>query len=324
MTRYIIVLVGLPARGKTFISQKICKYMNWLGLRCNVFNVGTYRRKLVGSNINHQFFDASNSEAAQLRQVAANEAMADLLSWITAENHGIAIYDATNTTRDRRQWILDQAAGKCEVLFLESVCTDENIIMHNILEVKVSGPDYLSKMTAEEAAADFKLRMEHYEKVYQPLTRVEDGHVSFIKLINVANKIILNLVTGWVPSRIVYYLMNLHITPRKIFLSRHGESEYNVLGKIGGDSNLSQRGRKYRELLPGLLDSFLGEESVKVWTSTLKRTIETSGNLKFSKKQYKALDEIDAGICDGLTYEEINEKYPEEFEYRNLDKFRYR
>ncbi len=29
--------------------------------------------------------------------------------------------------------------------------------------------------------------------------------------------------------------------PRKIWLTRHGESEYNVLGKIGGNSQLSVR-----------------------------------------------------------------------------------
>lgn len=38
----------------------------------------------------------------------------------------------------------------------------------------------------------------------------------------------------------------------------------------------------------------------------------------------KALDEIHAGLCDGLTYEEIAEKYPEDFSARDSDKFRYR
>ena len=38
----------------------------------------------------------------------------------------------------------------------------------------------------------------------------------------------------------------------------------------------------------------------------------------------RALDEIDAGKCDGLTYEEVAEKMPEEFEARASDKLRYR
>lgn len=38
--------------------------------------------------------------------------------------------------------------------------------------------------------------------------------------------------------------MNIHVTPRSIYLSRHGESELNLLGRIGGDSGLSPRGQK--------------------------------------------------------------------------------
>lgn len=44
---------------------------------------------------------------------------------------------------------------------------------------------------------------------------------------------------------------------RKIWLTRHGESEWNRLGKIGGDSNLTQRGQEYARMLPELLDSRL-------------------------------------------------------------------
>ena len=51
--------------------------------------------------------------------------------------------------------------------------------------------------------------------------------------------------TGWRSRRILHFLINLHIIPRPIFLSRHGQSEYNVLCKIGGDSNLSEMGIKY-------------------------------------------------------------------------------
>jgi hypothetical protein len=46
--------------------------------------------------------------------------------------------------------------------------------------------------------------------------------------------------------------------------------------------------------------------------------------LPFPKLRWKALDEIDAGICDGMTYEQIAEKYPQEYEARKKDKLRYR
>jgi 6-phosphofructo-2-kinase/fructose-2,6-biphosphatase len=40
--------------------------------------------------------------------------------------------------------------------------------------------------------------------------------------------------------------------------------------------------------------------------------------------QWRALCEIDAGICDGLTYEDIKKRWPEEFAARKKDKLRYR
>lgn len=58
--------------------------------------------------------------------------------------------------------------------------------------------------------------------------------------------------------------MNLHLTPRAIFLTRHGESEYNVSGKIGGDSNLSERGRKYAAALPKLIKDNIGDVPLTV------------------------------------------------------------
>lgn len=37
-----------------------------------------------------------------------------------------------------------------------------------------------------------------------------------------------------------------------------------------------------------------------------------------------SLNEIYAGSCEGMTYKEIEEKYPEEFEMRAKNKMRYR
>ena len=43
--------------------------------------------------------------------------------------------------------------------------------------------------------------------------------------------------------------MNIHITPRTIYLTRHGESQHNVVGKIGGNSDPSPTGQTYAGLL---------------------------------------------------------------------------
>lgn len=61
---------------------------------------------------------------------------------------------------------------------------------------------------------------------------------------DVGQSYVVNRVADHIQSRIVYYLMNIHVTPRSIYLCRHGESEFNLKGRIGGDSGLSPRGRE--------------------------------------------------------------------------------
>lgn len=80
---------------------------------------------------------------------------------------------------------------------------------------------------------------------------------------------------------------------------------YNLDGKLGGDSDLSPRGKQYAKMLPGLIKEKLGDKELVVWTSTLKRTIQTSELLPYPKQSRKSLDELDAGVCDGLTYEQV-------------------
>lgn len=61
---------------------------------------------------------------------------------------------------------------------------------------------------------------------------------------DVGRRYLVNRVLDHIQSRIVYYLMNIHITPRSIYLCRHGESDLNIKGRIGGDSGLSSRGKE--------------------------------------------------------------------------------
>lgn len=314
-------MVGLPARGKTYIAQKVCRYLAWLGINTKVFNVGNYRRQLHGAKPNHTFFDPSNPTGVQQRREAANAALDDMIHWFSEDQGVVAIYDATNGTVDARRFVHDKLTKEnIQVFFIESLCHDESIVMDNIKQVKLSSPDY-ANMDPEEAAKDFIARIDHYKAQYQTL---EEPEYTYMKMINVGSQVIINMIRGYLESRIVYYLMNLHTQPRKIYMSRHGESMFNVQGKIGGDSELSPRGQLYASKLPGLVKENLGDKELFVWTSTMQRTIQTSGNLNYPKMHRKALDELDAGVCDGMTYEEIEEKYPEDYANRDDDKFNYR
>lgn len=194
-----------------------------------------------------------------------------------------------------------------QVLFIESICDDEELELENILQVKIGSPDYVDVDQAE-AVADFKARIDHYRQIYEPLGENDsEASLTFVRLINVGAKAIINRIMDYRQSRIVFYLMNLHIKPRSIYLCRHGETEFNQAGRIGGDADLSENGKVFASKLPELLKTHLGESSssLVVWTSTLKRTIQTVENLHYPKVSWKALDEIDAGVCETLTYEEI-------------------
>lgn len=48
--KLVVVMVGLPARGKSYITKKIQRYLSWQQHETRIFNVGNRRRVAVGSN----------------------------------------------------------------------------------------------------------------------------------------------------------------------------------------------------------------------------------------------------------------------------------
>jgi 6-phosphofructo-2-kinase / fructose-2,6-biphosphatase 2 len=64
-------------------------------------------------------------------------------------------------------------------------------------------------------------------------------------------------------------------------------------GLIGGDSDLSVRGKLYAEALANYIKE-QNIEGLRVWTSWLKRTIQTVAEVKAPQERWKALNEIDA------------------------------
>jgi broad specificity phosphatase PhoE len=221
-----------------------------------------------------------------------------------------------------------------KLLWIESICTLSEVIEKNILKTKVTSPDYINWKNTEEAAEDFRNRIKEYEKVYESLSKERDGEdMSFIQIINQGSEIVLRNVRGYLESKILSYLINLHTGDRPIYFSRHGESEYNKHGLIGGDSDLSEDGHKYAELL---LEYFRNEsrnflefpEQPTVYTSTMRRAIQTAEPLNFFTSNgiiiMKCLDEISSGLRDGYSYEQIKEQFPLEYDERNKNKLHYR
>jgi 6-phosphofructo-2-kinase/fructose-2,6-biphosphatase 2 len=161
-----------------------------------------------------------------MRRAAAEAAVSDMIQWFK-KGGIIAILDATNSTKERRRWIKDRCDSEgIETLFVESKCDDEDLIMSNIMEVKTTSPDYKGQ-DPEEAAQDFRNRIRNYEKIYQTIDE-EESDLTYLKLMNVGKQCIINRIQDYLQSRVVYYLMNLHIKPRSIWLSRVGHSHWCV------------------------------------------------------------------------------------------------
>ena len=46
-TPHVIAMVGLPARGKTYISKKLSRYLNWIGVNTKVRFFIVFKRKEI-------------------------------------------------------------------------------------------------------------------------------------------------------------------------------------------------------------------------------------------------------------------------------------
>ncbi|MGD8859464.1 MAG: 6-phosphofructo-2-kinase/fructose-2,6-bisphosphatase [Myxococcales bacterium] len=317
----VIVMVGMPARGKSYTARKISRYLSWRGYRTRVFNVGEYRRERHGARINHDFFDPHNSAGRRKRREVAEAALDDLTGWLQRGGQ-VALYDATNSTRERRTWVKQQCEQRgFQVLFVDLVCDDPELIETNIRNTKLNSPDY-AEMDPDAAVEDFRQRIAHYERANEPL---QDDEGSYLRVTNAGQQVVANRVEGYLSARLTFFLVNLHLTTRPIWITRHGESTYNLEGRLGGDPDLTARGQAYAHSLADLLDEvFPDPDSLVVWTSSLRRAGQTANPLARPSMAWRALDEIGAGVCDGMTYAQIEQDLPDEFEARRADKFHYR
>uniref|UniRef100_A0A674PGE7 6-phosphofructo-2-kinase/fructose-2,6-biphosphatase 4a n=1 Tax=Takifugu rubripes TaxID=31033 RepID=A0A674PGE7_TAKRU len=272
----LIVTVGLPARGKTYISKKLTRYLNWIGVPTREFNVGQYRRECVKIYKSFEFFSPDNEEGLKIRRQCASAALNDVRQYLTEEEGQVAVFDATNTTRERRETIIQFAEQNgFKVFFVESVCEDPDVIQENIVQVKLGSPDYTNCNT-EEAVEDFMKRIKCYENSYETLDEKLQDKVVYIQRIK-----------------------GFGCTPKQNICRAFAK-------KLG---------------------QFIHSQSIgdlKVWTSQMKRTIQTAEGLSVPYEQWKVLNEIDAGVCEEMRYEEIQDHYPLEFALRDQDKYRYR
>lgn len=124
-----------------------------------------------------------------------------MCSWLNDDCGEVAVYDATNSTFERRQLIHETVVEKWgyKLFFVESICNAPDIIEANIREVKIHSPDYRD-MNKDNALTDFIQRIEHYKQSYQSLDEEKENEFSFIKIFNAGTLFVLFLAFNRFPK----------------------------------------------------------------------------------------------------------------------------
>ncbi|KAI0196541.1 6-phosphofructo-2-kinase-domain-containing protein [Xylaria flabelliformis] len=339
--RIAIVMVGLPARGKTHISVSMARYLQWLGVKTRIFHLGDYRRATVGqgNDVPEDYFypDASPASVV-LRQKILKKCREDIYAWLNHENGQVAIYDAVNpTATGRRALAKEFAKHDVQTLFLESYVDDENILRENARNVKISSPDFFD-MDPDEAAKLYLRRMGTKIPTFETM---DEKELNYIKMINAGQKFFYNNVSfNYLSHRIVFYLTNTHIKSRATYFVRAGAAQGEESYKA--DAPLSEEGIRYSQLMAESLLKHREKEhaalvargsdpgplrQLTVWCSTRVRTLQTADAFKdrgFKVRQRTQMSQINPGVCEKLSERAIRRLYPEEISKHELDPYHHR
>lgn len=416
------------------MARRLARYLEFFhAIPVKVFNYNEYRRKTYGK-VENFFFDSKNLEAMAMREKVYAEVSLEIVNFMKSNPQGVAILDSTNATFQRRNSLasLIHSTG-AKMMFVEVSNNDEKSLNEAYIQIIKGSPDY-EGIPADIATADFKQKIAQYQTVYETIDsglHPIESTWNYIKCDLQSCHFTIHNVRGYLQQKISHFLMNLRTEEHIFYLSRHGQSDYNAVGRIGGDSGLSKHGLHYAKKLaeftenvitkypapveenenrksvdikdearadaiiasafsftlssgsgsgsesgsgtsssgvttpsrnivltgnslplsaspPGVdvIDPMIpgGERPARLWTSTMRRTKETAQFIRrhtmnipdkydptlvhewvqMRPRAWHHLDELFAGACDGMTYEEIEEQFPEEFARRSEDKLAYR
>jgi alpha-ribazole phosphatase len=111
----------------------------------------------------------------------------------------------------------------------------------------------------------------------------------------------------------------------RLILVRHGETDWNLEGRYQGQADLplNERGREQAKLLAERLRS----ESIEaIYASDLSRAYETAKIIAEALGQevrtLASLREVDTGVWTGLTFEEVESRYPKHLREWRADPLR--
>ncbi|CCH45628.1 6-phosphofructo-2-kinase/fructose-2,6-biphosphatase [Wickerhamomyces ciferrii] len=253
----LIVLVGLPARGKTHLAVSITRYLRWLGVKTHPFHVGDYRRavyKNFEDDIPQDYFSAvpKTEIGIKLRQKVLKDCLDGISNFFEIEKGQVAIYDALNALPKDRLDLQNEFGSKgIKVLFIESIVDDDELLARNVANA-ASSPDYIG-WNPKQAKEDYINRIKTNAPIYIKMNEgnEDESALSFIKFINFGDRLIMNNSQyGYLINRIVFFLMNSKIKNGCVYFARCGKSD---LDKYIDDEELNKSGLEFSEKLSSKL-----------------------------------------------------------------------
>ena len=313
-----IVMVGLPARGKSTLATKIKDNLLNDAVRTRIFNNGDLRRKLIPNNTSFaEFYNPKNSQGMAIREEIARINIKKAHEYLK-KGGNVAILDATNASLTRRK-LIQHLLNNHPILFIECINNNDEILKSSIMR-KIETKEF-SHLTREEARISFGDRISYYMSLYSPLVNERN----FIKLDSLHKQVLQEEIKEDIP----YYeeIRDFLVTDtlKHLFLIRHGETYFNLEDRIGGDSDLTEEGISQAE---ALANYFSNKKIPVIFTSRKKRTIHTAEPIRKLQKNCTIIplaefDEIDSGVCECMSYDEIRREKPEVYSARKKDKYNY-
>ncbi|MFW6105739.1 MAG: bifunctional nucleoside/nucleotide kinase/histidine phosphatase family protein [Desulfovermiculus sp.] len=314
-----IVMTGLPARGKSTIAARIKESFLASDILTAIFNNGDLRRQLIDRDTaGADFYNPNNEQGTALREHIAVTNIKNARQFIH-QGGQVAILDATNVSRKRRELIISMLTDH-PILFIETINKDPEILEANINR-KARLPEF-SHLEHQEAVASFKDRIKYYEHIASPF----QDEANYIQVDSLHNKI----MKFWLRDHLPHFeqLRDLLVTDyvKNLFLVRHGQSTDNLVERIGGDAPLTDKGHAQAVLLGDLFSTI---PLPYIFCSQKKRTGQTAQPICDNQScgctliPLEEFNEIDAGVCEEMTYEEIKSQMPHVYYERLMDKYHY-
>lgn len=313
-----VVMVGLPARGKSTLAARLKESLRHGSIKARIYNNGDLRRRMIPHNTSFaEFYDPKNREGVVIREKIAFLNMEKAKKFLKRDGN-VAILDATNVSTKRRKRMQDHLSDH-PILFIECINDNQEILRASIL-TKISMPEFVH-LDEEEALTSFERRISYYTSIYTPLKRERN----FFKLDSLNKKILDEKIGEEIPYYDLIRDFLVTDTVRNLYLIRHGQTYFNLENRIGGDSNLTEKGRGQARALG---EYFEKKHIPVIFTSQKKRTFQTAEPIRERQKNCVIIplaefNEIDSGICECMSYEEIKERFSQVYSERKKNKYRY-